>query len=564
MSVLEIFQIFGGLGLFLLGMDMMSEGLKRVAGERLKDFLNKITSNVFKSVFLGTVVTMIIQSSNATAVMVIGFVNAGLISLTQAAGVILGSNIGTTITAQLIAFKVTDIAPLFIAIGVVMKLFSKKDGVKQLGDAILGFGILFLGINTMSATLSPLASNEFFVDMLVGFSQKPLLGLLMGILITALIQSSSASVGLLQALALGGAFSSMGSETVLALTIPIILGMNVGASVTAVLGSINGGVEGKKTALMHVLFKITGAVWFLLFIAVLNRFSGENNLFFRFIEMISGQVVSGSVFVPDYARQIANSHMVFNILNTIVILPFINVFVRIAEKAFPGSQKETPSLTVRLDERIIETPTVAINEILKEVLSMIVVAKENVLRSYNAVCESDMRAVQKVYDQEKVINQYEKEITRYLIKLSAQNLSMIEAQFVMNMYHTIHDVEKIGDHAKNIADLAKVKINDKIEFSQEAKNESDELFLLVRTMLDALQRGFTNFDSEDVFEMKRLENRIDQMEESLRVSHIDRLNRGKCVPDSGVLFLDMIADMEKIADNIDNISAVITEYKAFL
>ena len=376
MDILIVFKAFGGLGLFLLGMNMMSEGLKRTAGDRLRKFLDKITGKPIKGLFVGAIVTMILQSSSATTVMVVGLVNASIMTVIQAAGVIVGTNIGTTITAQLIALNISEFAPLFIAIGVFLKLFSKDEKKKIIADAILGFGLLFLGISIMSQTLKPLAGNPLFADILVKLSINPLLAVIAGAAITAIIQSSSASIGLLQALAIGGAFTALPTDVTLSITIPIILGMNIGTCITAILSTIGTNRNAKRVALIHLFVNVFGSVWVLIFMGIMNGVWGTDNLVYNLIIQMSGTTMIDGNILPNVSKQIANSHMLFNVTNAIILLPFLKHLVKFIEKLLPEKDTEK-EFKIKLDDRLLENPTLAISETLQVLNSMGKLAYEN-------------------------------------------------------------------------------------------------------------------------------------------------------------------------------------------
>ncbi len=546
-----IMQVFGGLGLFILGMTLMSDGLKKVAGDKLKSFLDKVTSNPIKSVFLGTIITMIIQSSSATTVMVVGLVNAGLINLIQAAGVILGANIGTTITSQLIALKITDYAALFIAVGVVMKLFSKKDKVRNLGDTILGFGLLFTGINIMSDTLKPLADNQLFVDILVSFSDNPIMGVIAGAVITAIIQSSSASIGLLQALAIGGAFATVSATTTLSASIPILLGMNIGTCVTAIFSMIGANNTAKQAAGIHLMVNIFGTFWVLGILYITGGFTAEGSFIYDFIIKISGD---------DATRQIANSHTIFNVANTLVLLPLIPSLVKFIKKVIPDvEEKEEDKFKIRLDERLLENPTVALGETVDEVIRMGKLTYQNLNTAFYGSLKHDSKMIDEVFDVEEDINAFETGITDFLVKLSSLNLDYHDADLVIHLYHTIHDIERIGDHAVGIARIAQNKARKGIKFSESASSEVTQMYEKVKKALKLAIEALEEKNKDKAAEVLEIEKQINQDEKQLRKAHINRLNKQSCSAESGVLYLDFVTDMERIGDYADNIAKFVIE-----
>lgn len=549
MNIFTLFTLFGGLGMFLLGMDMMGEGLKRAAGESLKTFLDKMTNNPLKGIALGTIVTMIIQSSSATGVMVIGLANAGLIGVYQAAGVMLGANIGTTITGQLIALNASAYAPLFIAIGVSMRMFCKKERSIDIGNTVLGFGILFLGISTMSSSMRPLVNNQQFANMLVTFGNNPLLGAIAGTVFTAIIQSSSASVGLLQTLALGGAFASIGGTDVLDVVTPIILGMNLGACAPFIISTIGANMKGKQVAFSALLFKVLGLVWFMVFLIFTDSLSSQGSIFYNFIIKISGN---------DVSKQIANSHTIYNILNTIVIYPFIKPLVKFIERIYPDNESDDDeNFVLHLDDRMLDTPSVALSETMDEVYVMGKVAKKNLERAYMCFKNEDLSKIDKVLDVEDIINRYETGITTFLVKISSLNLTFNEARLSMHLYNVIHHIERIGDHAVSVVNSTRRKVTKKIKFSEGALSDIDKMYNEVNNGLDLVLEAFKNRDTEKARKIHRIELKVNRYEKEARDSHIRRLNQGTCSPESGVLYLDLITDLERIGDYIEHIAEFI-------
>lgn len=550
--------LVGGLGLFIYGMNVMSEGLKSVAGNRLKKILEILTNNRFMAVFVGTLVTVIVQSSSTTTVMMVGFVNAGLMNLYQAAGVILGANIGTTITAQLIAFKVTHFAPIFIAIGTVLALFSQKKKNRTIGEIILGFGILFLGIGMMSDIMKPLRDNPIFIEILVSFGKNPLLGLLAGLAITAIIQSSSATVGLLQAVALSGAFGAVDQGSVLAIIIPILLGMNIGTCVTAMLSSIGTNVSAKKAALIHLIVNIFGSIWVLIVLGIVNMITQGNNPIYEFINSISGQITINGVTTPDFARQIANTHTIFNIANMIVLFPFMGVIVKLIDRLIT-EKVDAEESALQLDERLLENPAVAIGQLVKEVQRMGNLSNKNLRYSIEAILNKDEKLCRKVITRERIINDLNRDLTRYLVLLSNTNLMEDEHEQIMSLYHCIHDIERIGDHAENLVEIAQYRIDNKVTFSNTAV---DELKDMMNMVVDATSQAVDALASKDrtaAVKIIKIEEKIDSMEKELRNSHIERLNKGVCNPSSGVIYLDIISNLERIGDHATNIAQYILD-----
>jgi phosphate:Na+ symporter len=526
--------LFGGLGLFLYGMKMMGDGLENASGEKLKKIFEKITSNPIKGVATGAVITTVIQSSSATTVMVVGFVNAGLMNLYQAAAVIMGANIGTTVTAQLIAFKLDNIIPIFLGVGSLTILFSKGKKGRETGNIILGFGILFLGMELMKNTMSPLADSPAFATLIMKLEGNALLGVLTGAMMTAVIQSSSASTGILVALASTGALP-------LAVAVPILFGNNIGTCITALLSSIGTSRNAKKAALIHIFFNIFGT---LIFIPLINPL----------IHIVQSISPGGPLEVK---RQIANAHTIFNIANTIIMVPFIKYFVFLVNKIIPGEDEIITMGVKYIDERLLETPVIAVGQTNKEVIRMANLAKDNVKLAMECFFNNDEKGIKSVYENEKLINLLEDEITSYLVKLSSTQLSKQQTEIVTSMFNIVNDIERIGDHAENLADLSSERIQKKLIFSTEAIEELDKMYKYVVHALEISIESFEHNDIKKAESMVAIENRIDSLEKELRASHIRRLNNSVCGATVGTVFLDIISNFERIGDHANNVSQVI-------
>ncbi|MBK5240855.1 Na/Pi cotransporter family protein [Clostridium sp.] len=529
-----IIGLFGGLGLFLYGMKLMGDGLENASGEKLKKIFEKITSNPVKGVATGAIITTVIQSSSATTVMVVGFVNAGLMNLYQAAAVIMGANIGTTVTAQLIAFKLDAVIPIFLGIGSLTILFSKGKKSREIGNIILGFGILFLGMELMKNTMAPLAESSAFTTLIMKLEGNALLGILTGALMTAVIQSSSASTGILVALASTGALP-------LAVAVPILFGNNIGTCITALLSSIGTSRTAKKAALIHIMFNIFGTI---IFIPLMHPL-------IQFVQSIS---LGGA---SDVKRQIANAHTIFNIANTIIMVPFIRYFVFLVNKIIPG-EDEVQTMGVKyIDDRLLETPVIAVGQTTKEVVRMANLAKDNVKLAMMCFVNNDEKKLKTVYKNEKLINLLEDEITSYLVKLSTIQLSEQQTIIVTSMFNVVNDIERIGDHAENIADLTSEKLQKNLKFSEEALDELDGMYKYVVNALEFSIESFENNDIKKAESMVAIENRIDSLEKELRASHIRRLNNHSCGATVGTMFLDLISNFERIGDHSTNIAEVV-------
>ncbi|HCX64848.1 MAG TPA: phosphate transporter [Eubacteriaceae bacterium] len=551
-----VISLIGGLGLFIYGMNVMSNGLKMVAGDRMKRLLEILTNNRFMAIIVGTIVTIIVQSSSTTTVMVVGFVNASLMNLYQAAGVILGANIGTTITAQLVALKMDHLAPLFIGIGMIIILASKKKRNRQIGEVILGFGVLFLGIGIMSDTLKPLRDNPFFVDLLLSLGDNPILGLLIGLGVTAALQSSSATVGLLQAIGLSGAFNAVDGVGTIAIIIPILLGMNIGTCVTAMISSIGTSVAAKKAALIHLGVNLVGSLWVMALIWGINLLTPGYNPIYEFIASISGTTMIEGAVVHDVTSEIANTHTLFNVVNTIILFPLMNPMVRFIDRMIPEVVDEEER-GAQLDERLIENPMVALGQVVKEISRMGRLANKNLHTSIEAILTKDEKLVDKVFRREKIINDFARDITQYLVLLLNENILQERHGRLMDLFSCVHDIERIGDHSENLAELAQYRIDNKISFSNMAVDELKEMMNTVEEVCTDVIDGFETQDAKAAIHTIKLEDKIDEMEKRLRAGHIDRLNQGICNASSGIIFLDVVTNLERVGDHATNIAEYI-------
>ncbi|WP_333783060.1 Na/Pi cotransporter family protein [Lutispora saccharofermentans] len=526
-----ILGLFAGLAIFLYGMKVMSDALQKAAGDRMKKLLEVLTRNRFLAVLVGTAITAIIQSSSATTVMVVGLVNAGIMNLSQSVGVIMGANIGTTMTAQLIAFKFSNIIPYALIAGTALVLFAKKKSHRQLGELLLGFGLLFLGMNSMSDAMKPLKEIPQFTQFMVNLQHNPLLGVLAGFILTAVIQSSSATIGILQALALQGLVP-------IEAALPILFGDNIGTCVTALLASIGANFTAKRAALMHLIFNIVGTIIFLLILGPMAELVKMTSL--------------------DEVRQIANAHTFFNLVNTAIQLPFAGFLVAFVTKLIPGKEAEDPTKLVYLDKRILETPSVAVVQIVKEIIRMAEIARSNVRKSIDAILTEDEDLIAEVYAKEKAINALEKKITEYLLAVSNTAISSEQSNRVASLFNTVHDVERIGDHAENLVELAQFKIDNKIVFSSTAVEELKEIYGVVDKAIETSLTALEDEDKEKVKEVNEYEERVDELRDSLRESHIRRLNNNECNINAGVIFLDIVTNLERISDHSVNIAGIVS------
>jgi len=529
-------KLIGGLGLFIYGMHIMAEGLQKSAGNRLKKIVEMLTKNRIMAVGIGAVFTAIVQSSSATTVMVVGFVNAGIMNLTQAVGIIMGANIGTTITAQIVSLKLTAIAPIAIAAGVIMMLASNNTRHKKYAQILIGFGILFMGMDVMKEAVHPLRSYEGFTNLLMSFGNPNIMdtfkAILTGFAVTAVVQSSSATTGILIALASAGMLP-------ISAAFPVLLGTNIGTCVTAMISSVGANKTAKRAAIVHLLFNIIGTV---IFVAVFLVFKDS---------MIN--LLRETADSPE--RQLANAHTIFNIVNTVILLPFAGLLVYMANRILPyDAELEEVEGIKYLDERFLETPSIAITLVMKEVLHMGNLATKSLDKSIDAFVQSNMKLVEETFRIEESINQMEHAITDYIIKLSNASISVQDREKIDGLFSTVNDIERVGDHAENLAELAMYRIENKLTFSDSAIEEVKEMGAkaldATREALSSLEKG-DNHIAQQVIEW---EGNIDVMEKTLRKKHIKRLNDQKCNPSSGVIFLDLISNLERVGDHASNIA----------
>ncbi|MCI8292761.1 MAG: Na/Pi cotransporter family protein [Hespellia sp.] len=538
MSITTVFLLFGGLGLFLYGMKLMSEGLEQVAGSRMRSILEVFTKNRFIGMIVGIIFTGIIQSSNATTVMVVSFVNSGLMNLYQAAGVILGANIGTTITGQLVAFNLSEIAPLFVIIGVLMMMLCKKQMVQKTGGVVLGFGILFMGLSTMGNAMTSLKELPEVIHLLQSLS-NPLAGILLGFLVTAVLQSSSATVGVIILMASQGLIHFN-------ICFFLILGCNIGSCVSAMVASLGGNKDAKRAAWIHLLFNLVGsALIFLILIFGLRPISET-------IMQISGQ---------NAGRAVANTHSLIKVFEVIMLFPFMGWIVKLTYRIIPGkdASPEDAYQLQYIGERTILRPTTAVVNGIQEIRCMGEIAKENLIRSMEALYTLDEDKIQKVYEQEGYIDFLNQKITNYLVKINELELPHADALLIGGLFHVVNDIERIGDHAENFADSAKQRINHQVEFSEKGIRQLREMTSMVVQTLDYALEMFSNKSQEHMQEVVELENSVDEMEKKLQKLHVKRLAKGKCSPEAGMVFSDTISGLERVADHATNIAFAILE-----
>lgn len=525
--------LMGGLGMFLYGMTIMGEGLQKAAGSKLKKIIEMLTSNVVMGVLVGAVVTGIIQSSSATTVMVVGFVNAGIMSLYQAIGVIMGANIGTTVTAQLVSFSLEDIAPIALGIGIIFYMFTSKEKTKQVAEILIGFGLLFTGMEFMKQAVEPLSELESFRNALLFLSKNPVLGILAGFAITGIVQSSSASMGMLIALA------SQGLVPITA-ALPILYGDNIGTCVTSLISSLGASRNAKRAAIMHLSFNVIGT---LLFMILLNK-----------------PIVAIVQYMDpaNTARQIANAHTLFNIINVIILLPFSKYIVKLAERIVPIKEEEielaTENTTKYLDERMFETPSIALGNTVQEVIRMGEKSKKSYNYSIKGLLERDNKSIEKTFKSEKTVDMLHKNILSYLLKLSNTNINSEERIKADLLFHIVNDIERISDHAENIAEIDRMVIDTDCDFSEKAEKEMQSLSeLILKNIENALE--YIDTKEHRLFEeVEETEEKVNMLVKQYRNEHLRRLEEGVCTVDSGILFLDLLTNLERISDHCSNIA----------
>lgn len=539
MNVRILLSLAGGLGLFLFGMDLMSDSIEKVAGARLRRILEIFTTNRFTGMLVGIVFTGIIQSSSACTAMVVSFVNSGLMNLYQAAGVIFGANIGTTITSQLVSFNLSAVAPVFLLCGVLVMMFSKKEKVKKFAEVIVGFGILFTGLNTMSSGMAEMKNVPELVDLLKSLD-NPLLATVVGTVLTAVIQSSSVTVSIVLLLANQG-FLDLG------ICLYIILGCNIGACATALIASLPGKKDAKRAALIHFWFNVIGT---LLIYVIL--FAAKDPII-RLIQSISA----------DNGRFVANAHTIIKIFQVIVLFPFSGAIVKLASITVPGEDKKVgyrESYQLKfIGDKVVFNPATAVVEVIKELDRMASLASENLNRAMNALITLDEEDIEEVYEVEKNINFLNHAITNYLVKINQTTLPIEDLKSLGALFHVVNDIERIGDHAENVADAARQRKEGNLSISKEAQRELGEMLDMVNTIFQYAIEMFAKSDDRHMNDVILLEDKVDNKERELQQRHVERLARGECTPEAGMIFSDIISGLERVADHATNIAFAIRD-----
>ena len=524
----------GGLGLFLFGMELMSDSIEKVAGARLRRILEIFTTNRFMGMIVGIIFTGIIQSSSACTVMVVSFVNSGLMNLYQAAGVILGANIGTTITSQLVSFNLSKIAPLILLVGVVVMMFTKKEKVRKVAEVVVGFGILFVGLSTMSQAMANMKNEPQVVNLLMSL-KNPFLATLMGFALTAIIQSSSVTVSIVLLLA---------NQDLLPLpiTLYIILGCNIGACATAMLASMTGKKDAKRAALIHLLFNIIGTV--IIYIALFV--AGD-----QIVELIKS-------ISADNGRFVANAHTLIKIAQVIMLFPFTGWLVKMTYLIVPGEDQKVgyrESYQLKyIGDKVVFNPATAVVEVVKELERMASLAEENLNRAMNALITLDEEDIEEVYEVEKNINFLNHAITDYLVKINQTTLPIEDLNSLGALFHVVNDIERIGDHAENVADAARQRKEEGVSISKEAQKELGDMLEMVNKIIRYAVEMFAKSDETHMQEIITLEDQVDEKERELQKKHVERLTKGECSPEAGMIFSDIVSGLERVADHATNIA----------
>lgn len=535
------FMFIGGFGMFIYGMNVMADGLQKSAGNKMKHLLGMLTNNRILGVLVGTGVTAIVQSSSATTVMVVGFVNAGLLNLTQAVGVIMGANIGTTVTSWIVSssewfaiFKPAQIAPLAIGIGSMMLFMAKSKRKREIAEIIVGFGLLFIGLEMMSDSIKPFRELPAFIDAFRVLGSNPVFGILAGAIVTAIIQSSSASVGILQMLAQQRMVPWNAA-------VYIILGQNIGTCITALLSSVGANKTAKRAAIIHLLFNVIGTVVFAI----------ASIAFFQFLNHEMGKLLISST-------QISIFHTIFNIGNTVLLFGFADRLVALSGKIIKGEdivdETEGAIALRHLDERILETPSFAVENAIKEVVHMGELAISNTKLAVEALLDKDEEKCNIIFSREKDINKLDKLITDYLVKISNTSLNEHQHMIITNLFYTVNDIERIGDHAENLGELAKYYIENELTMSDTAIDEIKEISQRTIDTVELAIEARRNDNADLVKKVEQNEELVDTLEEELREKHIKRLAGNMCNSTTGVVFLDALSNLERISDHALNIA----------
>lgn len=538
----DFILLAGGLGLFLFGMKLMSESIEKSAGARLRSILEFFTKNKFAGIVVGVVFTGIVQSSSACTVMVVSFVNSGLMSLYQAVGVIFGANIGTTITSQLVSFNLSKYAPIFLLVGVIMIMFFKKQAITKIGDVLVGFGVLFLGLSLMSTSMNGLKTSPEIANLFASLT-NPFFAVLVGFLVTSVIQSSSVTVSIVLLLAQQGMLD-------LPICMFIILGCNMGSCVTALIASLAGMKDAKRAALIHFLFNLVGsAVVFLLLMIVRAPI----------VDLIM------NLSSDDPGRFVANAHTMIKIFQVIILLPFSSLLVKATYMIIPGKDEKVgyhDNFQLQyIGEKVVFNPATAVVEVLNEIERMASLASDNLNRAMNALVTLDDEDINEVYEVEENINFLNRSISNYLVKINQTTLPIEDLKSIGALFHVVNDIERIGDHAANVADTAKLRKERDIKFSQQSFDELRQMMDLINQNMHYAIAVFAHHEEKHLEDIDRLEEQVDKMEEEIQIAHVNRMTRQECTPEAGMLFSDVVSGLERVSDHAVNIAYAMTKEK---
>ena len=535
MDLSIILSMAGGLGLFLYGMRIMSDSIEKVAGARLRGILERLTTNRFTGILVGIFFTAVIQSSSACTVMVVSFVNSGLMTLTQAAGVIFGANIGTTVTALLVSFKLEKAAPVILLLGVLTVMFCKKQKISRWGEVIIGFGVLFMGLGTMSAAMAGMKDSPAVLHMFASL-QSPILAVVLGAVLTAVIQSSSVTVSIMVLLANQGMMS-------MDIGMYVILGCNIGACTSAVLASLNGKKDAKRAAAIHLIFNVIGTIIvYIIFLVGVEQI----------VEVLT--IMAGN----NMGRVVAYAHIFIKVFQVIIMMPFIKGIVKLTYMVVPGDDKKIgyrDSYQLKyIGGKVVLNPATAVVEAIKELDRMASLADENLNRAMNVLITLEPEEITEVREVEKNIDFLSHAITNYLVKINQTTLPIEDLKSIGALFHVVNDIERIGDHAENIAEAAERRIKTGVGFSKEAQRELGEMMNMVNTILRFSFEMFVKSTEEHMEDILHLEDAIDEKERELQQKHIERLSNNECTPEAGALFSDIVSGLERVADHAVNIA----------
>ena len=550
-----VIALAAGLGLFLYGMKLMSEGLEKAAGARLRKILEAVTKNRFLGCLMGILFTAVVQSSSATTVLVVSFVNAGLMDLLQAAGVILGANIGTTITAQLIAFNLSDVAPFFLIGGVCMVMFFKQPMVKRIGEVVLGFGMLFFGMSVMSGGMATLKESAVIKDVL-GSLTNPFLAVFVGFIVTAVLQSSSATVGIVLLMASQGLIP-------LEICCFIILGCNMGSCVSALLASIGGKKMAKRAAYIHFIVNIIGSAAIMVVLFFLKD---------QILDMITS-ISTAMGLKPGFdpitgtsakiARDVANTHLIFKVFQVLICFPLVKPIVKLTYKIVPGEDKKADNMHLEfIGENSVFSTTAALPNIIGETTRMADIAIANLSKGIDVLFSKDEQVIEEIYETEKSVNFLNEQITNYLVKANQLSLPVEDRKLLGGLFHVVNDIERIGDHAENMADAATQLIQDNLAMSKYAEEAIRDMFDKTKTLLRYSLDAFEKKHEEHLRDILVLEEEIDEIERQLQEAHVERLTRGECDAETGMIYTDVVSNLERVADHSTNIAfSIMTDVK---